>query len=144
MGPSVSTVCLPPPDRDFYGMPTVVTGWGSTSYDGLDSSKLLETTLVIDDLEECKKNYTTLPNPEENYPITRRHLCASYPGRDSCPGDSGSPMVVRLGTTWYQVGIVSFGYRCAVEGIPGVNTRVAYYREWIINEINKYKSLPKL
>ena len=37
---------------------------------------------------------------------------------------------------WYLIGIVSFGYKCAVPGFPGVYTRVSAHSNWILNNLN--------
>ena len=47
-------------------------------------------------------------------------MCAGgVGGEDSCQGDSGGPLVTRgqPGEPWALVGVVSFGYGCAREGV---------------------------
>uniref|UniRef100_A0A1B0D824 Uncharacterized protein n=2 Tax=Phlebotomus papatasi TaxID=29031 RepID=A0A1B0D824_PHLPP len=47
-------------------------------------------------------------------------FCAGKAGQDACQGDSGGA-VVQNGKL---VGLVSFGYQCALENFPGVNTNI--------------------
>lgn len=68
--------------------------------------------------------------------VTSNMFCAATPdySRDACQGDSGGPLVVANpdGTPApLLAGIVSWGGGCAVEGYPGVYTRVANYACWI-------------
>lgn len=68
-------------------------------------------------------------------------MCAGGKNKkDSCSGDSGGPMQVagslNRDIRFVQQGIVSFGPKvCAIEGFPGVYTRVAYYLDWILDNI---------
>ena len=61
-------------------------------------------------------------------------------GKDSCGGDSGSPLVVKkrsgLATHSVQIGLVSWGLgECGTSGVPGVYTNVAYFMKWILDNI---------
>jgi len=67
-------------------------------------------------------------------------LCAGYDGRDSCYGDSGSPLILKGDNEQedIQIGVVSWGYECA--GIlPGVYSRVGYPP--VYNFIEQYTCL---
>ena len=54
----------------------------------------------------------------------------------ACPGDSGSPLAVRDGGSWVQVGVVSWGAevkrrRCDDTRLPMVMADVSSLRGWI-------------
>jgi trypsin len=97
----------------------VVAGWGTTSSGGNLSPALLKVTVPFVAQATCNSNY--------GGGILAGMLCAGTGGRDSCQGDSGGPL--HQGTT--LVGVVSWGYGCAVAGYPGVYASVPYYRSWI-------------
>jgi secreted trypsin-like serine protease len=51
---------------------------------------------------------------------------------DSCQGDSGGPlMMFTTSNQWVLVGLISYGYGCALANYMGVYTRVAAYQDWI-------------
>lgn len=87
--------------------------------------------------QDCQKAYAA----DRRVKITEKQICAGGKSKkDSCPGDSGGPMqlpgYVNDDVRYVQQGVVSFGPReCGLEGYPGVYTRVAYYMDWILDNM---------
>ncbi len=74
--------------------------------------------------------------------ITDAMICAGFDGggRGTCQGDSGGPLMVNSNGVWYQVGISSWGFACAQEGLHSVFAKPASALDWI-NSILKNVSI---
>ncbi|CAG4953649.1 unnamed protein product [Parnassius apollo] len=136
---SMKPICLPTTpelqNEPLDGLKGVVAGWGATE-NGLQSPVLLSVDLPIVTRKECQAAYNGSPQ------IHQRQLCAGgVQDRDSCGGDSGGPLMypgrTPVGVRYVQRGIVSYGSkRCGVGGFPGVYTNVAYYMDWILDNMH--------
>ena len=64
-------------------------------------------------------------------------VCAGYEegGKDSCGGDSGGPLIQFVENRATLIGVVSWGYSCAMKGAPGVYAKVAHFADWIDDKI---------
>ncbi|XP_069599482.1 transmembrane protease serine 11C-like isoform X2 [Ranitomeya imitator] len=128
----IQTVCLPD-TLDFFpdNSSCFVTGWGTLTDGGSLSSVLQQAELKIINSTLCGRYQMY------GYLIKPSMICAGYiEGKiDSCQGDSGGPLVaLQSNNRWSLIGIVSFGYGCALPNKPGVYTRVTYLRSWIKQE----------
>jgi secreted trypsin-like serine protease len=105
-----------------------VIGWGATAWQGSSSDVLLQVDLPIVDQQTCNDAYMG--------DITERMICAGFPqgGKDSCQGDSGGPLVVNDNSTWRQIGVVSWGHRCAEPNFPGIYARVSVLYDWVAQQ----------
>ncbi|XP_042149076.1 venom peptide isomerase heavy chain-like [Ixodes scapularis] len=65
-------------------------------------------------------------------------FCAGSPGKDSCPNDSGGPVMQEDSGSTILVGVVSGGGPCGVN--PGFNVRVSAFTEWISENMVKLQS----
>ncbi|XP_017145592.1 venom serine protease 34 [Drosophila miranda] len=105
------------------GHKVIAAGWGTTSYGGPQTHRLLKTTLDVISGQQCRETLTSSGVPPHTF-------CTYTPGRDTCQYDSGGALYERINGRLMAVGIVSFGHACATNQ-PSVNTRVASYIKWI-------------
>ncbi|XP_047478379.1 mucin-5AC-like isoform X2 [Penaeus chinensis] len=123
--PNIQPICLGLEEDIPYGGKAVASGWGALSFGGSSPSVLREVELDIITINECQQK-ASLP------PDTNSVVCALTLFKDTCQGDSGGPLVAKLcDGTWAQIGVVSYGFRCAVPDNPGVYTRVSAFANWI-------------
>ena len=129
----VSPACLPADMSNTYaGVTATVTGWGDLSTGGPSPDVLQEVDVTVTTNAECNNAY--------GGEITKNMVCAGDPGEDSCNGDSGGPLVapensrqavvvtpskklLKLILKNRQIGVVSWGSDCGLEGFPGVYAR---------------------
>nr|XP_040228546.2 CLIP domain-containing serine protease B8 [Anopheles coluzzii] len=129
----VSPVCLPPDDfpPTSPGLNVTAVGFGHTGRQRHSGIKK-KAQFPVFAQEECDKKW-------KNIEVIGEQLCAGGVfGIDSCSGDSGGPLMVKR-FYWIQEGVISFGNQCALEGWPGVYTRVSSYLGWIRQNIRRWK-----
>ena len=116
------------PTADFLGAKAVVAGWGALAPHP-------NTTTIKQPYKLQDITVTVIPNDEcGDYPkgeITDKMLCAHSPGKDACQGDSGGPLVTEVNGRYTLIGVVSWGYGCALPEYPGVYARVTSVLDWI-------------
>lgn len=109
------------------GAPVTVIGWGSTQGTPQWPTGLREVQVPLVSDADCLLAYGSNLHPAVM-------LCAGDldgGGIDSCQGDSGGPLFAATASGYTQLGIVSWGYGCALAGYPGVYTRVSAFTDWI-------------
>jgi secreted trypsin-like serine protease len=131
------------PDDTYWapGKMLAISGWGTTSYQGVVSSQLREA-------EVPRVNDTTC-GQSDHYgsafdPVTMVCAGPEAGGVDTCQGDSGGPLAASTQdplpdsadtpSEWRLVGVTSWGDGCAQPKKPGVYARVAEptIRDWIL------------
>ncbi|XP_044742651.1 venom protease-like [Chrysoperla carnea] len=141
---TADTICLPKTDelrkKTYERYYPFVTGWGLQEWNKTESAsnKLLAVQVPVVKNQLCFQKYKNFKRTIINPNV----LCAGYmkEKHDSCQGDSGGPLMLPIlvdgESRYYQIGVVSKGYRCAYPGMPAVYTRVSKYIEWITQKIN--------
>ncbi|XP_026325621.1 serine protease snake-like [Hyposmocoma kahamanoa] len=114
----------------------IATGWGVTNVRTKETSKdLQKVSLSLLNNDYCDRLLANSKNRNWNGFVPSQ-LCAGElrGGKDTCQGDSGSPLQVASTENqciFYLVGIVSFGRECAAPGQPAVYTRVSSFLDWV-------------
>lgn len=121
-----------------------VAGWGSISYLGPQSPRLLKKDVFTLNISGCKSVYSHLgltvsdsmfcANSDDG---SKRAQSGNQITTDVCQGDGGGG-AVRLNplTNSYQlVGIVSWGVGCGDRAFPGIYTSVSAIADWILQQL---------
>ncbi|OCT97346.1 transmembrane protease serine 11C [Xenopus laevis] len=125
---TIRPVCLPEASDIFSDNSSCyITGWGALKDGGSVSQVLQQAEVKIINLDLCSSSqmYGSL--------IDQSMICAGYAtgNIDSCQGDSGGPLVTLKSGRWVLIGVVSFGYGCALPNKLGVYSRITYLHNWI-------------
>ncbi|XP_053980912.1 uncharacterized protein LOC128877550 [Hylaeus volcanicus] len=161
----IHPICLPAVESiindHLTGKNVAVAGWGAKADDGGPySDTLMQVEMPVANLSDCIDTYQILL-PETV--VDNSSLCAGAAegGRDTCKvatfnfawiagvsgindrlqllfqGDSGGPLMYAMNGTYYQVGIVSFGFSCGIPTVPGVYARVTEFLDFIDTSLGK-------
>ncbi|CAH1103408.1 unnamed protein product [Psylliodes chrysocephalus] len=138
--PNIWPVCIPNKEpfksNTFVKYNAMVAGWGALYFNGPSSAALQLAQIPVVEQDKCKNAFAEKAIIDDNI------ICAGRADgkQDACQGDSGGPLfwgtidgeVIRF----YQIGVVSYGFRCAEVGYPGVYTRVTNFVDWIENNVS--------
>jgi len=125
-------VCMPPHGANYEGKTAWVTGWGTLSEGGSQSSILQELELPIVDDQTC---YAAMTGAKEQTFPDEQVCTGGEAGKDGCRGDSGGPLVYDRDDVFELIGVVSWGRGCARPGRYGIYSEVDYYLPWIARSI---------
>jgi len=121
-----------------------VAGWGTLSSGGRAPPTAREVTVEYINNANCQLQGGQAGQPNDYVGrISPDMLCAGQkngaPGKDSCQGDSGGPLTTSCMINGQPravlVGVVSWGFGCALANLPGVYARVQTFLPWMTNLI---------
>ncbi|XP_055354908.1 serine protease 33-like [Paramacrobiotus metropolitanus] len=137
--PHIQPVCLPRPGDDFTGILGTITGWGRLEFREDRPAILQHVEVPVMTNQQCEDMFTAQHTPEKIIP---QMMCAGYDNgrKDACQGDSGGPLSIFRDGAYTLIGLVSWGYGCALPGYPGVYTRISMFTGWLIETMRRESS----
>uniref|UniRef100_A0A2M3ZE80 Putative secreted serine protease n=1 Tax=Anopheles braziliensis TaxID=58242 RepID=A0A2M3ZE80_9DIPT len=132
----IQPVCLPPQDAKFDHQTCFASGWGKDVYGKAGTYQVIlkKIDLPVVPNDQCQSALRTT-RLGAKFTLHKSFICAGgVPGKDTCKGDGGSPLVCPIPNKqhqYYQTGVVAWGIGCGENGIPGVYGNVAKFRNWI-------------
>ncbi|KAI4462349.1 tryptase-related [Holotrichia oblita] len=136
----IGPACLPISNNIYTHQTCIVAGWGDSSFVANDRGTTTQRQVnirIVDDAT-CRRSMI-----QQNVDV-EKHLdrlgqiwAGGESSLDACTQDGGSPLICLAPATnkYTIVGIVIWGKGCGQEGVYGVYTNVAYYRNWIDNAL---------
>ncbi|XP_004420027.1 PREDICTED: probable threonine protease PRSS50 [Ceratotherium simum simum] len=118
-----------------------VTGWGLPRADGgwPQFRTIQEKEVTILNSTECDHVYHRLSKiPSLVRIVTSKMICAEDLDREEfCYETSGEPLVCPVESTWYLVGMVSWGPGCKKSQPPPIYLHISSYQHWIWERLNR-------
>ncbi|KAI4462347.1 tryptase-related [Holotrichia oblita] len=136
----IGPACLPISNNIYTHQTCIVAGWGDSSFVANDRGTTTQRQVnirIVDDAT-CRRSMIQQNVDVEKHLDRLGQICAGGESSlDACTQDGGSPLICFDPPTnkYTIVGIVIRGRRCGQEGVYGVYTNVAYYRNWIDNAL---------
>ncbi|CAG0925161.1 unnamed protein product, partial [Notodromas monacha] len=129
--PGVCLVCLPARGVERQaGTRCTVTGYGYMGESGPIPLRIREAELPVVSDSECIRKINAVT--EKIFILPASSFCAGGEhGQDACQGDGGGPLVCQVDGFYELAGLVSWGFGCGREDVPGVYVKVSSFIGWI-------------
>nr|CAG4638362.1 EOG090X03V0 [Cyclestheria hislopi] len=112
------------------GKRCIVTGYGYMGETGPIPLRVREAEVPIVSESECVRQINAVT--EKIFIMPAASFCAGgEAGNDACQGDGGGPLACEDDGYFELTGLVSWGFGCGRQEVPGVYVRVSSFISWI-------------
>lgn len=139
----IRPVCLPDDKklrkRDYSYENPFVVGFSAMSKRDVRAQVLMQLQVTVIDNKICRETVRKGGAIYADIQIKNHVLCARFSGEGIWLGDYGDPLMLPIyqngSFPFYQIGIASFAYRSAQDGVPDIYTSVQYHADWIKEQL---------